>query len=44
MLSTSYVDTSVKGGATYYYVSTAVAASGVESKSSHQLRAVIPSP
>ena len=42
--STSYVDTSVKGGATYYYVSTAVAASGVESKSSNQLRAVIPSP
>jgi fibronectin type 3 domain-containing protein len=42
--STNYVDTSVKGGATYYYVSTAVAGSGVESKSSNQLRAVIPSP
>jgi fibronectin type 3 domain-containing protein len=42
--STSYIDTSVKGGATYYYVSTAVAGSGVESKFSNQLRAAIPSP
>jgi len=41
---THYVDTSVDGGATYYYVSTAVARSGVESKYSKQLRVVIPSP
>ena len=41
---THYVDTSVAGGATYYYVGTAVARSGVESKYSKQLRAVIPSP
>ena len=41
---TSYIDTSVQGGATYYYVGTAVAGSGVESKFSNQLRAVIPSP
>lgn len=40
----NYVDTSVEGGATYYYVSTAVARSGVESKYSRQLRVVIPSP
>ena len=42
--STSYIDTSVKSGATYYYVSTAVAGSGSESRYSNQLRAVIPSP
>jgi hypothetical protein len=42
--STSYIDTSVKGGATYYYVSTAVAGSGSESIYSNQLRTVIPSP
>ena len=41
---TSYIDPSVKAGATYYYVSTAVAGSGLESKFSNQLRAVIPSP
>ena len=42
--STSYNDSSVKGGITYYYVNTAVDASGVESKYSNQLQAVIPSP
>jgi fibronectin type 3 domain-containing protein len=41
---TNYVDASVEGGATYYYVSTAVARSGVESKYSKQLRVLIPSP
>jgi centrosomal CEP192-like protein/ASPM-SPD-2-Hydin domain-containing protein len=41
---TNYLDASVEGGATYYYVSTAVARSGVESKYSRQLRVVIPSP
>jgi hypothetical protein len=40
----SYLDTAVLGGTTYYYVSTAVDGSGVESQYSQQLRAVIPSP
>jgi hypothetical protein len=43
-VSTSYNDSSVKGGLTYYYVGTAVDTSGVESKYSNQLQAVIPSP
>lgn len=42
--STSYIDASAKSGATYYYVSTAVAGSGSESTYSNQVRAVIPSP
>ena len=42
--STNYLDSSVQGGKTYYYVSTAVATSGVESKYSNQMQAVIPSP
>jgi centrosomal CEP192-like protein/ASPM-SPD-2-Hydin domain-containing protein len=41
---TSYGDTTVESGKIYYYVSTAVAASGLESKYSNQLRTVIPSP
>jgi Abnormal spindle-like microcephaly-assoc'd, ASPM-SPD-2-Hydin len=40
----SYLDSAVQGGTTYYYVSTAVDGSGVESQYSQQLRAVIPSP
>ena len=43
-VSTSYDDSSVKGGTTYYYVSTAVDSSGVEGKYSNQLQAVVPSP
>jgi len=43
-VSTSYNDSSVKGGITYYYVNTAVDTSGVESKYSNQLQAVIPGP
>ena len=42
--STSYLDSSVQGGKTYYYVSTAVDTKGVESVRSSQLQAVIPSP
>ena len=42
--STNYLDGSVQGGATYYYVSTAISASGVESEYSSQMQAVIPSP
>jgi fibronectin type 3 domain-containing protein len=41
---TNYVDNSVQGGQTYYYVNTAVDSHGVESKYSTQLRALIPSP
>jgi hypothetical protein len=42
--STSYVDSSVQGGQTYYYVSTAIEPGGKESTYSNQMRAVIPSP
>jgi hypothetical protein len=42
--STTYVDSSVKSGQTYYYVNTAVNSQGAESKFSVQLRAAIPSP
>jgi fibronectin type 3 domain-containing protein len=41
---TNYLDYSVQGGKTYYYVSTAVGTSGVESGYSTQIRAIIPSP
>ena len=41
---TKYLDDSVEAGATYYYVITAVAKSGAESKYSPQTRAVIPNP
>jgi hypothetical protein len=42
--STGYVDRSVVGGRTYYYVSTAIKSGGVESQYSNQMRAVIPAP
>ncbi len=42
--STNYLDSSVQGGKTYYYVSTAINTSGIESKYSNQMQAVIPSP
>jgi centrosomal CEP192-like protein/HYDIN/CFA65/VesB family protein len=42
--STSYIDNSVQGGKTYYYVCTAVDSHGAESTYSNQLQAVIPSP
>ena len=42
--NTSYVDSSVQGGTTYYYVSTAVDPRGLESKYSNQLTVVVPSP
>jgi len=42
--STSYTDSTVLGGQTYYYVSTAVDASGVESGFSNQVKATIPAP
>jgi ASPM-SPD-2-Hydin domain-containing protein len=42
--STNYTDLTVVAGATYYYVTTAVSGSGVESSHSNEARAVIPSP
>jgi hypothetical protein len=42
--TTNYQDGAVQGGATYYYVSTAIGTSGAESKYSNQIQAVIPSP
>ena len=40
--SLSYTDSSVQSGATYYYVTTAVDASGNESIFSNEVKAVIP--
>jgi fibronectin type 3 domain-containing protein len=42
--STSYSDAGVSGGATYYYVITAVDGNGIESGYSTEARAVIPAP
>jgi Abnormal spindle-like microcephaly-assoc'd, ASPM-SPD-2-Hydin/HYDIN/CFA65/VesB-like, Ig-like domain len=42
--STSYTDSSVQAGQTYYYVTTAVDSTGTESSYSNQAQAVIPSP
>ena len=41
-LNTSYTDTTVASGNTYYYVTTAVNSSGQESTYSNQVKAVIP--
>jgi fibronectin type 3 domain-containing protein len=38
----SYTDTTVQNGLTYYYVTTAVDSSGVQSVDSNQVTAVIP--
>ena len=42
--STTYTDSSVQGGQTYFYVVTAVQGTGTESPFSNQARAAIPSP
>jgi hypothetical protein len=42
--TTTYTDTSVLGGQTYYYVTTAVNGSGMQSGYSNQAQAVVPSP
>jgi hypothetical protein len=42
--STTYTDSTVLGGQTYYYVSTALDASGVESGFSNEVKATIPAP
>ncbi len=40
--NTSYLDSSVQGGHTYYYVTTAIAANGKQSSYSNQVEVVIP--
>jgi fibronectin type 3 domain-containing protein len=42
--STAYTDTAIQAGQTYYYVTTAVDASGDESGYSNEVMAVIPTP
>jgi len=42
--TTAYTDTTVQAGLTYYYVTTAVDASGVESVYSNQVQTVVPAP
>jgi fibronectin type 3 domain-containing protein len=41
---TSYVDSSVQPGQTYYYVTKAVSATGAESGPSNQVQITVPSP
>ena len=41
---TTFVDSSVQSGQTYFYVTTAVDGSGKESGNSNQTQAVIPTP
>jgi Abnormal spindle-like microcephaly-assoc'd, ASPM-SPD-2-Hydin len=43
-LTTAYTDNTVEAGLTYYYVTTAVDASGGESVYSNQVQAVVPTP
>ena len=42
--STSYTDSNVQSGSTYYYVTTAVESNGEQSAYSNQVQAVIPTP
>jgi hypothetical protein len=42
--TTAYTDNTVQAGLTYYYVTTAVDASGAESTDSNQVQAVVPAP
>jgi hypothetical protein len=42
--ASSYVDSAVQSGATYYYVTTSVDSSGEESDYSNEVKAVVPSP
>jgi len=44
LVSTSYTDSSVASGRTYFYVTTAVTSSGSESPKSNEVRATIPTP
>jgi fibronectin type 3 domain-containing protein len=42
--STSYTDSNVQSGSTYYYVTTAVESNGEQSAYSNEVQAVIPTP
>ena len=42
--ATTYTDSNVQSGTTYYYVVTSVNGSGIESAFSNQATAVVPSP
>jgi hypothetical protein len=42
--STAYTDSTVQGGNTYYYVSTALNSGGIESGFSNQVKVVVPAP
>jgi hypothetical protein len=44
IVTTSYSDSTVQSGSTYYYVTTAVSSSGAESIKSNEVRTVIPTP
>jgi len=43
-VTTSFSDSTVKSGSTYYYVTTAVNSSGAESTKSNEVRTAIPTP
>ena len=42
--ASSYTDTSVSGGKTYFYVVTSLDGAGAESKRSSEVAAVVPTP
>ena len=44
VIGTSYADSSVQPGQTYYYVTKAVSSAGTESSPSNEVRVVVPSP
>jgi fibronectin type 3 domain-containing protein len=44
VIGTSYVDSSVQPGLTYYYITRAVSSTGTESSPSNEIRVVVPSP
>ena len=44
VVGTTYSDSSVQAGKTYFYVTTALNGSGTESAYSNQVQAVVPSP
>jgi len=44
IVTTSYSDATVKSGTSYFYVTTAVNSSGMESSKSNEVRAMIPTP
>jgi len=44
LVSTSYSDSTVKSGSTYFYVTTALNSSGAESIKSNEVRAAVPTP